>query len=34
VPLRRRLEVSDEALTPESFQTIAAIDTFVQRAQE
>lgn len=25
--------VPDEALTPENFQTIAAIDAFVQRAQ-
>lgn len=25
------LNVSDEALTPENFQTIAAIDAFVQR---
>jgi acyl carrier protein len=31
--LRERygLEPSDEALTPENFQTIAAIDAFVQR---
>jgi acyl carrier protein len=31
--LRERygLAVSDEALTPENFQTIAAIDAFVQR---
>jgi len=30
---RYGLEVSDEALTPENFQTIAAIDAFVQREQ-
>ena len=31
--LRERygIAVSDEALTPENFQTIAAIDAFVQR---
>ncbi|HKG37414.1 MAG TPA: phosphopantetheine-binding protein [Conexibacter sp.] len=31
--LRERygIEVSEEALTPENFQTIAAIDAFVQR---
>lgn len=28
------IAVSDEALTPENFQTIAAIDAFVQREQE
>jgi len=33
--LRERygIEVAEEALTPENFQTIAAIDAFVQRAQ-
>jgi acyl carrier protein len=28
---RYRVELADEALTPENFQTIAAIDAFVQR---
>ena len=34
--LRERygVAVSDEGLTPENFQTIAAIDAFVQREQE
>lgn len=30
---RYGVEVAEEALTPENFQTIAAIDAFVQRAQ-
>lgn len=30
---RYGIEVAEEALTPENFQTIAAIDAFVQREQ-
>jgi acyl carrier protein len=30
---RYGIEIAEEALTPENFQTIAAIDAFVQRAQ-